>query len=80
MKLLSRAQLFATLWAVAYRTPPSMGFSRQEYWSGLSLPSPIYSKKKKKRKVGRGGGGGRAEEKEKRKNKNEEEGGNKDKI
>ena len=31
---------FATVWTVAYQAPLSMGFSRQEYWSGLSLPSP----------------------------------------
>ena len=35
VKLLSRVQLFATPWTVAYHTPLSMGFSRQEYWSGL---------------------------------------------
>ena len=40
MKLLSHVQLFATSWAVAYQTPPSIGFSRQEYWSGLPFPSP----------------------------------------
>ena len=34
-KLLSHVQLFATPWTVAYQAPPSMGFSRQEYWSGL---------------------------------------------
>ena len=33
-------RLFATLWTVAYHSPPSMGFSRQEYWSGLPFPSP----------------------------------------
>ena len=33
-------QLFATPWTVAYWAPPSMGFSRQEYWSGLPFPSP----------------------------------------
>ena len=38
--LLSRVQLFATPWIVAYRAPPTMGFSRQEYWSGLPFPSP----------------------------------------
>ena len=38
--LLSRVQLFVTLWTVAYQAPPSMGFSRQEYWSGVPLPSP----------------------------------------
>ena len=32
--------LFATPWIVAYQAPPSMGFSRQEYWSGLPFPSP----------------------------------------
>ena len=40
MKLLSRVQLFATLWTVAQPAPQSMGFSRQEYWSGLPFPSP----------------------------------------
>ena len=40
VKLLSRARLFATLWTVAHHVPPSMGFSRQEYWSGLPFPSP----------------------------------------
>ena len=40
VKLLSRVWLFATLWTVARQAPLSMGFSRQEYWSGLSFPSP----------------------------------------
>ena len=35
MKLLNRVQLFATPWTVAHQAPLSMGFSRQEYWSGL---------------------------------------------
>ena len=39
-KSLSRVQLFATPWTVAYQVPPSMGFSRQEFWSGLPFPSP----------------------------------------
>ena len=40
----SRVRLFATPWSAAYQAPPSMGFSRQEYWSGVPLPSPtIYS-------------------------------------
>ena len=39
-KLLSRVRLFVTSWTVAYHAPPSMGFSRQEYWSGLPFPSP----------------------------------------
>ena len=40
MKLLSCVRLFATPWTVAHQAPPSMGFSRQEYWSGLPFPSP----------------------------------------
>ena len=39
-KLLSRVRLFVTLWTVAYQAPLSMGFSRQEYWSGFLCPSP----------------------------------------
>ena len=41
VKSLSRVRLFATLWSAAYQAPPSMGFSRQEYWSRVPLPSPI---------------------------------------
>ena len=40
VKLLSHVRLSATPWTVAYQAPPSMGFSRQEYWSGLPFPSP----------------------------------------
>ena len=40
MKSLSCVRLFATPGTVAYYTPPSVGFSRQEYWSGLPFPSP----------------------------------------
>ena len=40
MKLLSRVQLFATPWTVDHQAPLSIGFSRQEYWSGLPCPSP----------------------------------------
>ena len=40
VKLLSHVQLFATPWTLAYEVPPSMEFSRQEYWSGLPFPSP----------------------------------------
>ena len=36
----SRVRLFATPWTVANQAPPSMGFSRQEYWSGVPFPSP----------------------------------------
>ena len=39
VKLLSRVRLFATPWTVAYQAPPSMEFSRQEYWSVLPFPS-----------------------------------------
>ena len=39
VKSLSRVQLFATPWTVAHQAPLSMGFSRQEYWSGLPFPS-----------------------------------------
>ena len=39
-KSLSRIQLLATPWTAAHQAPPSMGFSRQEYWSGVPLPSP----------------------------------------
>ena len=39
VKLLSRVRLLATPWTAAHQAPPSMGFSRQEYWSGVPLPS-----------------------------------------
>ena len=39
VKLLSHVQLFSTPWTAAHQAPPSMGFSRQEYWSGVPLPS-----------------------------------------
>ena len=42
VKSLSHVRLFMTPWTAAHQAPPSMGFSRQEYWSGLPLPSPIY--------------------------------------
>ena len=41
VKSLSRARLVATPRTAAYQVPPSMGFSRQEYWSGVPLPSPF---------------------------------------
>ena len=41
VKSLSRVWLFATPGTVAYQAPPSMGFPRQEYWSGVPLPSPL---------------------------------------
>ena len=43
VKSLSRVRLLATPWTAAHQVPPSMGFSRQEYWSGVPLPSPSSS-------------------------------------
>ena len=40
VKSLSHVQLFATPWTVPLQAPPSKGYSRQEYWSGLPFPSP----------------------------------------
>ena len=40
VKSISHVQLFVTLWTIAHQPPLSMGFSRQEYWSGLPFPSP----------------------------------------
>ena len=40
LKLLSHIRLFATPWTIVCQAPPSMGFPRQEYWSGLPFPSP----------------------------------------
>ena len=40
VKSLSRVRLLATPWTAAYQAPPPMGFARQEYWSGVPLPSP----------------------------------------
>ena len=42
VKSLSHVWLLVTPWTAAHQAPPSMGFSRQEYWSGLSLPSPSH--------------------------------------
>ena len=43
VKLLSRVPLFTIPWTATHQAPPSMGFSRQEYWSGVPLPSPTAS-------------------------------------
>ena len=40
VKSLSRIRFFVTPWTITYQAPLSMGFSRQEYWSGLPFPSP----------------------------------------
>ena len=40
VKSLSRVRLLVTPWTAAHQAPPSMGFSRQEYWSGVPSPSP----------------------------------------
>ena len=42
VKSLSHVRLLATPWTTAFQAPPSMGFSRQEYWSGVPLPSTIF--------------------------------------
>ena len=42
VKSLSRIRLLATPWTAAYQAPPSMGYSRQEYWSGVPFPSPSH--------------------------------------
>ena len=42
VKSLSRVRLLATPWTAAYQAPLSMGFSRQEYWNGVPLPSPMH--------------------------------------
>ena len=46
VKSLSRVQFLATPWTAAHQAPPPMGFSRQEYWSGVPLPSPPQLKTK----------------------------------
>ena len=50
VKLLSRVQLSATPWTAAFQALPSMGFSRQEYWGGVPLPSPKHRLKGHKNK------------------------------
>ena len=49
VKSFSRVRLFATPWIVAHQAPPSMGFSRQEYWSGFPFPSPLESSRPRDR-------------------------------
>ena len=46
VKSFSRVQCFVTLWTVAHQAPPSLGFSRQKYWSGLPFPSPMHESEK----------------------------------
>ena len=50
VKSLSRVRLFATPWTAAHQAPLSMGFSRQEYWSGVPLPSPTDRSKSEREK------------------------------
>ena len=47
LSLLSRVRLLVTPWTAAYQAPPFMGFSRQEYWSGVPLPSPAVEGEKR---------------------------------
>ena len=42
----SRVRLYATPWTAAHQAPLSLGFSRQEYWSGLPFPSPVLESEK----------------------------------
>ena len=49
VKSLSHVRLLATPWTTAHQAPPSMGFSRQEYWSGVPLPSPKIETEKRER-------------------------------
>ena len=44
VKSLSRVQLLAAPWTAAYQPPPSMGFARQEYWSGVPMPCIVHNK------------------------------------
>ena len=46
VKSFSRVRLLATPWTIAYQAPPSMGFSRQEYWSGVPSPAVALGKSK----------------------------------
>ena len=48
---LSRVRLLATPWTAAHQAPPSMEFSRQEYWSGVPLPSPTFHHSRLKFKI-----------------------------
>ena len=48
VKSLSYVRLVATPWMAAHHTPPSLGFSRQEHWSGLPFPSPMHESEKRK--------------------------------
>ena len=49
VKSLSHVRVLATSWTAAHQAPPSMGFSKQEYWSGVPLPSPIKAARRKER-------------------------------
>ena len=52
VKSLSRVRLLATPWTAAHQAPPSMGFSRQEYWSGVPLSSPKHGHNKGQKRYG----------------------------
>ena len=52
LKLLRHVQLLVTPWTAAHQGPPSMGFSRQEYWSGVPLPSPTeFSRSEREKQI-----------------------------
>ena len=50
VRSLSRVRLLVTPWTAAHQAPPSMGLSRQEYWSGVPLPSPVHHREMFKEK------------------------------
>ena len=54
VKSFSRVWLLVIPWTAAYQAPPSMGFSRQEYWSGVPLPSPVVFATEKKKSAYKG--------------------------
>ena len=56
IKSLSRVRLLVTPWTAAHQAPPSMGFSRQEYWSGVPLPSPSTRQLKQRKQDHTGAG------------------------
>ena len=46
LRRFSRVRLYATPWTAAHQAPPSLGFSRQEHWRGLPVPSPMHESEK----------------------------------
>ena len=69
LRRFSRVRLCATPEKAAHQAPPSLGFSRQEYWSGLPLPSPTVIDRQNKQPEGRGTGDERKREEMQRSNR-----------